>query len=71
MYGSDKTPLKLGKLEIPCYVLEDGTAVLSARGMQSVLSFDKSHGSKMGAFLDKIIKDGLINNELATALILI
>lgn len=25
IYGSDKTPLKLGDLEIPCYVLEDGT----------------------------------------------
>ena len=26
-YGSDKTPLRFGELEIPCYVLEDGTRV--------------------------------------------
>ena len=32
-YGSDKTPLKLGDLEIPCYVLEDGTRVFSGRGI--------------------------------------
>ena len=24
---SDKTPLQIGSLQIPCYVLEDGTAV--------------------------------------------
>ena len=36
-YGSDKTPLHLGELEIPCYVLEDGTRVFSGRGIQKAL----------------------------------
>lgn len=36
-YGSDKTPLKLGNLELPCYVLEDGTRVFSGRGIQNAL----------------------------------
>lgn len=40
-YGSDKTPLHLGELEIPCYVLEDGTRVFSGRGIQ-VLFFHNS-----------------------------
>lgn len=35
-FGSDKTPLHLGNLEIPCYVLEDGTRVFSGRGIQKV-----------------------------------
>lgn len=26
-YGSDKTPLRLGNLEIPCYVLDNGVRV--------------------------------------------
>lgn len=31
-YGSDAAPLKIGDIEIPCYVLEDGTRVLSRIG---------------------------------------
>lgn len=41
-YGSEKTPLVLGSIEIPCYVLEDGTAVLSGRGIQNILGFTKN-----------------------------
>lgn len=40
--GSEKTPLVLGSIEIPCYVLEDGTAVLSGRGIQNILGFSKN-----------------------------
>lgn len=29
--------LNLGEMPIPCYVLEDGTRVLSGRGMQEAL----------------------------------
>ena len=31
-FGSDKTPLYLGELSIPCYVLEDGTRVIFRAG---------------------------------------
>lgn len=41
-YGSEKTPLVLGSIEIPCYVLENGTAVLSGRGIQNILGFTKN-----------------------------
>ena len=37
-YGSSKTPLILGNLEIPCYVLENGKRVLSGRGIDKILS---------------------------------
>lgn len=40
IYGSDKTPLKLGDLEIPCYVLEDGTRVFSGRGVHWIFQFE-------------------------------
>lgn len=40
-HGSDKTPLKLGGIEIPCYVLENGQRVFSGKGMQDALGFDK------------------------------
>ena len=42
-YGSNKTPLKLGDLEIPCYVLEDGRRVLSGRGIDKILSNDSDN----------------------------
>ena len=41
-YGSQNTPLEIGNIEIPCYVLEDGTALLSGRGMQNAIGFSKN-----------------------------
>lgn len=69
-HGSDKIPLKIGNgIEIPCYVLEDGTAVVSMRGMQSALGFDKEAS---GLSLTKLIKRSklipYIPDDLATAL---
>ncbi len=37
LWGSPDKPLKIGSLEIPAYVLENGTRVLSGRGMQTAL----------------------------------
>ncbi|WP_414486332.1 P63C domain-containing protein [Stenotrophomonas maltophilia] len=34
-HGSADRPLRIGEVEIPCYVLEDGTRVLSQRGLVS------------------------------------
>lgn len=42
-HGSADKPLKIGDIEIPCYVLEDGTRVLSQRGLISGIGM--SHGS--------------------------
>ena len=41
-YGSDKTPLRLGNLEIPCYVLDNGMRVFSGRGIQKAIGYDLS-----------------------------
>ena len=50
IYGSDKTPLKLGDLEIQCYVLEDGTRVFSGRGVQKAIGYDSKSGQWMKSF---------------------
>lgn len=45
-HGSADQPLRLGDVEIPCYVLEDGTRVLSQRGM--VAGLGMTYGSGQG-----------------------
>ncbi len=44
VYGSPERPLKLAKLEIPAYVLEDGTRVLVQRGMIIALGMKPGGG---------------------------
>lgn len=53
-YGSEKTPLTIGVIEIPCYVLENGTAVLSGRGIQNILGFTKNDsGNALAKMLNR------------------
>lgn len=52
-YGSNKTPLKLGELEISCYVLEDGSRVLSGRGIQTALGSKNTSGQWLQRFITK------------------
>jgi hypothetical protein len=47
-HGSPEHPLKIGDIELPCYVLEDGTRVLSQRGLQTGIGMSPSGGSKAG-----------------------
>lgn len=42
-HGSSDKPLRIGDIEIPCYVLEDGTRVLSQRGL--ITGIGMSYGS--------------------------
>lgn len=44
-HGSADHPLRIGEIEIPCYVLEDGTRVLSHRGLQSGIGMSSGGGS--------------------------
>lgn len=69
-HGSSNHPLKIGDIEIPCFVLEDGTRVLSQRGLQSGIGMSTSGGSKVGeqrmaSFLASIASKAIENNELA------
>lgn len=44
-HESGDHPLKIGDVELTCYVLEDGTRVLSQRGMQAGIGMSTSGGS--------------------------
>lgn len=70
-YGSPEKTLKIGEVFVECYVLEDGTRVLSGRGMQTAIGFGgqaSTHGSKLRVFLELEAIKPFVNNELAMAL---
>lgn len=69
-HGSAEHPLRIGDIEIPCYVLEDGTRVLSQRGLQtgigmSVGGSSKSGEQRMVLFVDSLAKKGMDDRGLA------
>lgn len=47
-YGAADRPLKIGEVEIPCYVLVDGTRVLAQRGLQGGIGLSLG-GGRTGA----------------------
>ncbi|MGN6401944.1 MAG: P63C domain-containing protein [Flavisolibacter sp.] len=66
--GSPDKLLTLGDRKIQCYVLEDGTAVLSGRGMQDALNLGQGHGTKLTKLLENKVIKPLIDSELAMVL---
>lgn len=46
--GAPDRPLRIGGIEIPCYVLEDGTRVLTQRGMVAALGMSRGGSSRGG-----------------------
>lgn len=69
-HGSADHPLKIGDVEIPCYVLEDGSRVLSQRGVVGGLGM--KYGSRAGgadrltAFLGGKGLSPFVSNDLMT-----
>lgn len=53
-HGDPGHPLKIGDIEIPCYVLSDGTRVLHQRGMVDALGM--ARGSSGGTGGDRLAK---------------
>lgn len=49
-FGSDKTPLIMGNIEIPCYVLNNGMRVFSGRGIQKAIGVKSQSGQWMKSF---------------------
>ncbi len=68
VYGSPDSPLRLGGVEIPCFVLADGRRVLTQRGLQQALGFSRSGGKggarRVAAFLAGLGRKGLDVNDL-------
>jgi hypothetical protein len=67
-HGSADHPLRIGEIEIPCYVLEDGTRVLSQRGLQTGIGMSTSGGSggaqRMAQFITSLAKKGIDTKDL-------
>lgn len=68
-HGSAEKPLKIGDIEIPCYVLEDGTRVLSQRGLQTGIGMSISGGTfgeqRMAGFVDSLAQKGIDIGDLS------
>ncbi|HEY8381589.1 MAG TPA: P63C domain-containing protein [Microvirga sp.] len=47
-HGSEDHPLRIGDIELPCYVLEDGRRVLHQRGMVRSLGMSRGGSSRGG-----------------------
>lgn len=68
-YGNSSTALKVGDIEIPCYVLDDGRRVLSQGGLQAGIGMSKSGGTRgeqrIVTFIRSLESKGIINSELS------
>ena len=62
-YGALDRPLRIGDIEIPCYVLSDGTRVLAQRGLQSGIGLSQG-GGKSGARRIAELMAGLAENGI-------
>lgn len=71
-HGSAENPLRLGEIEIPCYVLEDETRVLSQRGLLSGLGMAKGSTSsgedQLTVLANSLLAADLIDPEKALLL---
>ena len=67
--GAVDRPLRIGDIEIPCYVLEDETRVLVQRGLQSGIGMSTSGGSggahRLSQFLGSLAEKDIDCTELA------
>lgn len=73
-HGSSDHPLKIGDIEIPCYVLEDGTRVLSQRGTLGGLGLSRgsasgdSGGDRLANFATGKAISAFISSDLLAAI---
>ncbi|WP_342617246.1 P63C domain-containing protein [Rhodoferax sp. GW822-FHT02A01] len=71
-HGSAEKPLRLGDIEIPCYVLEDETRVLSQRGLLSGLGMAKgsttSGDDQLTVLANTLLASDLLDPEKALLL---
>lgn len=67
-YGAPDRPLRIGTIEIPCYVLADGRRVLAQRGLQAGIGMSRSGGKpgarRLAQFLAGLGAKGLQVNDL-------
>lgn len=56
-YSAEKTPLMLGSIALPCYVLSNGMRVFSGRGMQRAIG---ANANSSGSWLQKFVNSNAI-----------
>jgi hypothetical protein len=69
-YGSPDRPLRIGSIEIPCYVLEDGRRVLVQRGMMTALDMKqgtagRGGGDRLSKFVGTKALSSFVSADLA------
>jgi hypothetical protein len=69
IYGSSESPLKIGDIDLPCYVLDDERRVLTASGVQFGMAIAQGGSMKRGLsrlelFVSGKIISPFISNEL-------
>lgn len=70
VWGTPDQPLKIGSIELPCYVLDDERRVLSASGMQTGMAIAQGGSMKKGLsrlelFISGKIISPFISNDLS------
>jgi hypothetical protein len=73
-HGSSDHPLKIGNLEIPCYVLEDGRRVLVQNGMITALGMKqgtagRGEGNRLVKFMNTKGVREFVEDKLSTAIL--
>lgn len=73
-HGSSDHPLRIGSLEIPCYVLEDGRRVLVQNGMITALGMKqgtagKGEGNRLVKFMNTKGVSEFVNEDLRAAIL--
>lgn len=67
-YGAPDRPLRIGSIEIPCYVLADGRRVLVQRGLQSGIGLSEGGGRggarRLAVLMTSLEKKGIDINGL-------
>ena len=67
--GSEDRPLRIGNVEIPAYVLEGETRVLSQRGVQTGIAMSTSGGGRgahrLAQFIEGLAEKGVDCKDLA------
>lgn len=67
--GSEESPLVLGEIEVPCFVLEGDRRIITLAGMQSALGLNLGGGpGRLAEFIGRIDPNAANANELAVRL---
>lgn len=68
-HGSTDHPLRIGDIEIPCFVLEGDIRVLSQRGLQTAIGMSTSGGTggahRLAQFIESLVEKGVDCRDLA------